>query len=224
MIDPNILIQNAKLNKSEASGSTTNRKDNLLNENSAFSNIFDKQIENVKTTSSGIESPENNNLLAKENSETLIFTESIEESKESISEQLIEHEEVNLEKLTIHPAMGNVEKSINTLGDGLKIILLGDNPSEESLIEYAKSQGVNIAALETSILNRSQNLNVVQSQNTSKQNIDVQKTQIKNVDVINNIKNTLRLTMENQQPKVEKLPINLSKSSNDIVGSTFSIL
>ena len=97
--------------------------------------------------------------------------------------------------------MGNVKKSINTLGDGLKIILLGDNPSEESLIEYAKSQGVNIAALETSILNKSQNLNVAQSQNTIKQNIDVQKTQIKNVDVINNIKNTLRLMMKNQQLK-----------------------
>ena len=81
MIDPSILIQNAKLNKSEASGSTTNRKDNLLNEN-FFSNIFDKQIENVKTTSSGIESPENNNLLAKENPEHPISSGSIEESKE----------------------------------------------------------------------------------------------------------------------------------------------
>ena len=66
MIDPSILIQNAKLNKSAASGSTTNSKHDLSNQNSGFSNIFDKQIENVKTTSSGIESPENNNLLAKE--------------------------------------------------------------------------------------------------------------------------------------------------------------
>ncbi len=224
MIDPSILIQNAKLNKSGASGSTTNGNDNLLNQNSGFSNIFDKQIENVKTTSSGIESPENNNLLAKENPEHPISSRSIEGSKESILEQLIGHEEDNIEKLMIHPEMGNVEKSINTLGDGLKIILLGDKPSEESLIEYAKSQGVNIAALETSILNKSQNLNVaqsqnalkqsidVQSQNTLKQNIDVQKTQIKNVDVINNIKNTLKLAMENQEAKVEKLPINLSKT------------
>ena len=179
MIDPSILIQNAKLNKSAASGSTTNSKHDLSNQNSGFSNIFDKQIENVKTTSSGIESPENNNLLAKENPESPISTKSIEGSKESILEQLIEHEEDNIEKLMIHPEMGNVKKSINTLGDGLKIILLGDKPSEESLIEYAKSQGVNIAALETSILNKSQNLNVAQSQNTLKQNIDVQKTQIK---------------------------------------------
>ena len=212
MIDPSILIQNAKLNKSGASGSTTNSNDNLFNQNSGFSNIFDKQIENVKTTSSGIESPENNNLLAKENPESPISTKSIEGSKESILEQLIGHEEDNIEKLMIHPEMGNVEKSINTLGDGLKIILLGDKPSEESLIEYAKSQGVNIAALETSILNKSQNLNVAQSQNTLKQNIDVQKTQIKNVDVINNIKNNLKLAMENQEAKVEKLPINLSKT------------
>ena len=65
MIDPSILIQNAKLNKSGASGSTTNSKHDLLNQNSGFSNIFEKQIENVKTTSSGIESPENNNLLAR---------------------------------------------------------------------------------------------------------------------------------------------------------------
>lgn len=212
MIDPSILIQNAKLNKSAASGSTTNSKHDLSNQNSGFSNIFDKQIENVKTTSSGIESPENNNLLAKENPESPISTKSIEGSKESILEQLIEHEEDNIEKLMIHPEMGNVKKSINTLGDGLKIILLGDKPSEESLIEYAKSQGVNIAALETSILNKSQNLNVAQSQNTLKQNIDVQKTQIKNVDVINNIKNNLKLAMENQEAKVEKLPINLSKA------------
>ena len=212
MIDPSILIQNAKLNKSAASGSTTNSKHDLSNQNSGFSNIFDKQIENVKTTSSGIESPENNNLLAKENPEHPISSRSIEASKESILEQLIGHEEDNIEKLMIHPEMGNVEKSINTLGDGLKIILLGDKPSEESLIEYAKSQGVNIAALETSILNKSQNLNVAQSQNTLKQNIDVQKTQIKNVDVINNIKNNLKLAMENQEAKVEKLPINLSKA------------
>ena len=212
MIDPSILIQNAKLNKSGASGSTTNSKHDLLNQNSGFSNIFEKQIENVKTTSSGSESPENSNLLAKENPESPISTRSIEGSQESILEQLIEHEEDNKEKLMIHPEMGNVEKSINTLGDGLKIILLGDKPSEESLIEYAKSQGVNIAALETSILNKSQNLNVAQSQNTLKQNIDVQKTQIKNVDVINNIKNNLKLAMENQEAKVEKLPINLSKT------------
>ena len=99
--------------------------------------------------------------------------------------------------------MGNVEKSINTLGDGLKIILLGDKPSEESLIEYAKSQGVNIAALETSILNKSQNLNVVKSQNTLKQNIDDKKTQIRNVDVINNINNNLKLALENQEARLK---------------------
>ena len=40
------------------------------------------------------------------------------------------------------PEMGEKE---HTLGSRSKLIVLGDEPSEDSLIEFAKSQGINIA-------------------------------------------------------------------------------
>ena len=123
MIDAKLLNQKVESTESALSMQSPSNSPQNSERKTQFNEIFDEKIQELNNAKSGIELPVNidHQLLTKSESDGAIDFESSE--------------------------MGKKE---HTLGSRSKLIVLGDEPSEDSLIEFAKSQGINVAFLERS--------------------------------------------------------------------------
>ncbi len=151
-----------------------------------FNDIFDEKIQELNNAKSGIQLPVNidHQLLIKPESDGAIDFESTE--------------------------MG---KKAHTLGSRSKLIVLGDEPSEDSLIEFAKSQGINVAFLERSASDKRTKFH---SELTKTINLrDIPELKVK-IEAKKNIKSLTvdKLSFENK--KLELKPIDLSITKSEL--------
>ena len=124
MIDAKLLNPKVESTESTLSMQSPDKSPQNSEGKTQFNEIFDEKIQELNDAKSGIQLPVNidQQLLVKSESDGGIDFESTE-----------------------------MEKKEHTLGSRSKIIVLGDEPSEDSLIEFAKSQGINVAFLERSV-------------------------------------------------------------------------
>ena len=151
-----------------------------------FNEIFDEKIQELNNAKSGIQLPVNihQQLLIKSESDGAIDSESTK-----------------------------MEKKEQTLGSRSKLIVLGDEPSEDSLIEFAKSQGINVAVLERSVSDEQTKFN---SELTKKINLrDIPQLKVKIETKKNSKASPLdKLSFENK--KLELKPIELSITKREL--------
>ena len=149
-----------------------------------FNEIFDEKIQELNNAKSGIQLPVNidHQLLIKSESDGAIDFESTE----------------------------MVEKE-HTLGSRSKLIVLGDEPSEDSLIEFAKSQGINVAFLERSVSDEQTKFN---SELTKKINLrDIPELKVKIEAKKNSKASPLdKLSFENKKLELKPIELSITKS------------
>ena len=186
MIDAKLLNQKVKSTESALSIQSPGNSPKNTEGKTQFNEIFDEKIQELNNAKSGIQLPVNidQQLLVKSDSDGAIDSESTE-----------------------------IEKKEHTLGSRSKLIVLGDEPSEDSLIEFAKSQGINVAFLERSVSDERTNFN---SELTKTINLrDIPELKVKIEAKRNSKASPLdKLSFENK--KIELKPIDLSITKSEL--------
>ena len=186
MIDAKLL--NPTVESTEPAPSIQSPGNSPQNEDgkTQFNEIFDEKIQELNDAKSGIQLPVNieQQLLVKSESDGGIDFESTE-----------------------------MEKKEHTLGSRSKLIVLGDEPSEDSLIEFAKSQGINVAFLERSVSDERTQFNSELTKTTNLREIPELKVKI---EAKKNSKASPldKLSFENK--KLELKPIDLSITKTEL--------
>ena len=186
MIDAKLLNQKVESTESALSMQSPGNSPQNADGKTQFNEIFDEKIQELNNAKSGIQLPVNidQQLLVKSDSDGAIDSESTE-----------------------------IEKKEHTLGSRSKLIVLGDEPSEDSLIEFAKSQGINVAFLERSVSDERTKFN---SELTKTINFrDIPELKVK-IEAKKNSKAPLldKLSFENK--KLELKPIDLSITKSEL--------
>ena len=151
-----------------------------------FNEIFDEKIQELNDAKSGIHLPVNidQQLSIRSESDGGIDFESTE--------------------------MGKKE---HILGSRSKLIVLGDEPSEDSLIEFAKSQGINVAFLERSVSDERTKFNSELTKTTNLRKIPELKVKI---EAKKNSKASPLDKMSFENKKLELKPIDLSITKTEL--------
>ena len=186
MIDAKLLNPKVESTESTLSMQSPDKSPQNSEGKTQFNEIFDEKIQELNNAKSGIQMPVNidQQLLIKSESDGGIDFESTE--------------------------MGEKE---HTLGSRSKIIVLGDEPSEDSLIEFAKSQGINVAFLERSVSDERTQFNSELTKTTNLREIPELKVKI---EAKKNSKASPldKLSFENK--KLELKPIDLSITKTEL--------
>ena len=186
MIDAKLLNPKVESTESTLSMQSSDKSPQNLEGKTQFNEIFDEKIQELNDAKSGIQLPVNidQQLLIKSESDGGIDFES--------------------------PEMGEKE---HTLGSRSKLIVLGDEPSEDSLIEFAKSQGINVAFLERSVSDERTQFNSELTKTTNLRDIPELKVKI---EAKKNSKASPldKLSFENK--KLELKPIDLSITKTEL--------
>ena len=186
MIDAKLLNPKVESTESTLSMQSPDKSPQNLEEKTQFNEIFDEKIQELNDAKSGIQLPVNidQQLLIKSESDGAIDSESTE-----------------------------IEKKEHTLGSRSKLIVLGDEPSEDSLIEFAKSQGINVAFLERSVSDERTQFNSELTKTTNLRDIPELKVKI---EAKKNSKASPldKLSFENK--KLELKPIDLSITKTEL--------
>ena len=186
MIDAKLLNPKVESTESTLSMQSPDKSPQNSEGKTQFHEIFDKKIQELNDAKSGIQLPVNidQQLLVKSESDGGIDFESTE-----------------------------MEKKEHTLGSRSKLIVLGDEPSEDSLIEFAKSQGINVAFLERSVSDERTQFNSELTKTTNLREIPELKVKI---EAKKNSKASPldKLSFENK--KLELKPIDLSITKTEL--------
>ena len=186
MIDAKLLNQKVESAESALSMQSPGNSPQNTEGKTQFNEIFDEKIQELNNAKSGIQMPVNidQQLLIKSESDGAVDSESTK-----------------------------IEKKEHTLGSRSKLIVLGDEPSEDSLIEFAKSQGINVAFLERSVSDERTNFN---SELTKTINLrDIPELKVKIEAKKNSKASPLdKLSFENK--KLELKPIDLSITKSEL--------
>ena len=186
MIDAKLLNQKVESTESALSTQPPGNSPQDSEGKTQFNDIFDEKIQELNDAKSGIQLPVNidQQLLVKSESDGGIDFESTE-----------------------------MEKKEHTLGSRSKLIVLGDEPSEDSLIEFAKSQGINVAFLERSVSDERTQFNSELTKTTNLRDIPELKVKI---EAKKNSKASPldKLSFENK--KLELKPIDLSITKTEL--------
>ena len=186
MIDAKLLNPKVESTESTLSMQSPDKSPQNSEGKTQFNEIFDEKIQELNDAKSGIQLPVNidQQLLVKSESDGGIDFESTE-----------------------------MEKKEHTLGSRSKIIVLGDEPSEDSLIEFAKSQGINVAFLERSGSDERAQFNSELTKTTNLRDIPDLKVKI---EAKKNSKASPldKLSFENK--KLELKPIDLSITKTEL--------
>ena len=186
MIDAKLLNQKVESTEPATSIQSPGNPPQNADGKTQFNEIFDEKIQELNNAKSGIHLPVNidQQLLIESESDGAIDSESTE-----------------------------IEKKEHTLGSRSKLIVMGDEPSEDSLIEFAKSQGINIAFLERSAGDEQTRVN---SELTKTINLrDIPELKVKIESKKNSKASPLdKLSFENK--KLELKPIDLSITKTEL--------
>ena len=186
MIDAKLLNPKVESTESTLSMQSPDKSPQNSEGKTQFNEIFDEKIQELNNAKSGIHLPVNidQQLLIESESDGAIDSESTE-----------------------------IEKKEHTLGSRSKLIVMGDEPSEDSLIEFAKSQGINIAFLERSAGDEQTRVN---SELTKTINLrDIPELKVKIESKKNSKASPLdKLSFENK--KLELKPIDLSITKTEL--------
>ena len=186
MIDAKLLNQKVESTEPAPSIQSPGNPPQNADGKTQFNEIFDEKIQELNNAKSGIHLPVNidQQLLIESESDGAIDSESTE-----------------------------IEKKEHTLGSRSKLIVMGDEPSEDSLIEFAKSQGINIAFLERSAGDEQTRVN---SELTKTINLrDIPELKVKIESKKNSKASPLdKLSFENK--KLELKPIDLSITKTEL--------
>ena len=186
MIDAKLLNQKVESTESALSMQSPGNSPQNTEGKTQFNEIFDEKIQELNNAKSGIQMPVNidQQLLIKSESDEAVDSESTK-----------------------------IEKKEHTLGSRSKLIVLGDEPSEDSLIEFAKSQGINVAFLERSVSDERTKFN---SELTKTINLrDIPELKVKIEAKKNSKASPLdKLSFENK--KLELKPIDLSITKSEL--------
>ena len=186
MIDAKLLNPKVESTESTLSMQSPDKSPQNSEGKTQFNEIFDEKIQELNDAKSGIQLPVNidQQLLVKSESDGGIDFESTE-----------------------------MEKKEHTLGSRSKLIVLGDEPSEDSLIEFAKSQGINVAFLERSVSDERTQFNSELTKTTNLRDIPELKVKI---EAKKNSKASPldKLSFENK--KLELKPIDLSITKTEL--------
>lgn len=128
MMDIKILTQKIEVAENEGSSAARGVSTEPQSKKTLFSSIFDREIREVKESQRGNISPEDD--YPKEEHVTKIDSEQVHGLAHVVSEERV-------------------------LDGGSKLILQGEEPSEDSLIQFAKMQGININFLSEPVLENS---------------------------------------------------------------------
>ena len=184
MIDAKLLNQKVESTESALSMQSPSNPPQNSERKTQFNEIFDEKIQELNNAKSGIQLPVNTHqqLLIKPESDGAIDSESTE-----------------------------MEKKEHTLGSRSKLIVLGDEPSEDSLIEFAKSQGINVAFLERSVGDEQTKFN---SELTKKINLrDIPELKVKIEAKKNSKASPLdKLSFENKKLELKPIELSITKS------------
>ncbi len=128
MMDIKILPQKIEVAENEGSRATQDVGAEPASKKTPFSSIFDREIREVRESQRGNNSPEDDYP-----------------------------KEENVTKIDLGQVQGiaNVVGEERVLDGGSKLILQGEEPSEDSLIQFAKTQGININFLSEPVLENS---------------------------------------------------------------------
>ena len=128
MTDIKILPQKIEVAENEGSRATQDVGAEPASKKTPFSSIFDREIREVRESQRGNNSPEDDYP-----------------------------KEENVTKIDLGQVQGiaNVVGEERVLDGGSKLILQGEEPSEDSLIQFAKTQGININFLSEPVLENS---------------------------------------------------------------------
>ena len=186
MIDAKLLNPKVESTESTLSMQSPDKSPQNSEGKTQFNEIFDEKIQELNDAKSGIQLPVNidQQLLVKSESDGGIDSESTK-----------------------------IEKKEHTLGSRSKLIVLGDEPSEDSLIEFAKSQGINVAFLERSGSDERAQFNSELTKTTNLRDIPELKVKI---EAKKNSKASPldKLSFENK--KLELKPIDLSITKTEL--------
>ena len=186
MIDVKLLNSKVESTESTLSMQSPDKSPQNSEGKTQFNEIFDEKIQELNDAKSGIQLPVNidQQLLVKSESDGSIDFESTE-----------------------------MEKKEHPLGSRSKLIVLGDEPSEDSLIEFAKSQGINVAFLERSVSDERTQFNSELTKTTNLRDIPELKVKI---EAKKNSKGSPldKLSFENK--KLELKPIDLSITKTEL--------
>ena len=186
MIDAKLLNPKVESTESTLSMQSPDKSPQNSEGKTQFNEIFDEKIQELNDAKSGIQLPVNidQQLLVKSESDGGIDFESTK-----------------------------MEKKEHTLGSRSKLIVLGDEPSEDSLIEFAKSQGINVAFLERSVSDERTQFNSELTKTTNLRDIPELKVKI---EAKKNSKASPldKLSFENK--KLELKPIDLSITKTEL--------
>ena len=184
MIDAKLLNQKVEPTESALSMQSPGNSPQNTEGKTQFNEIFDEKIQELNNAKSGIQMPVNidQQLLIKSESDGAIDSESTE-----------------------------MEKKEHTLGSRSKLIVLGDEPSEDSLIEFAKSQGINVAFLERSVSDERTKFN---SELTKTINLrDIPELKVKIEAKKNSKASPLdKLSFENKKLELKPIELSITKS------------
>ncbi len=186
MIDAKLLNPKVESTESTLSMQSPDKSPQNSEGKTQFNEIFDEKIQELNDAKSGIQLPVNidQQLLVKSESDEGIDFESTE-----------------------------MEKKEHTLGGRSKLIVLGDEPSEDSLIEFAKSQGINVAFLERSVSDERTQFNSELTKTTNLR--EIPKLKVKIEAKKNSKASPLdKLSFENK--KLELKPIDLSITKTEL--------
>ena len=128
MMDIKILPQKIEVAENEGSSTTQGIGAEPASKKTPFSSIFDREIREVRESQRGNNSPEDD--YPKEENVTKIDSGQVQ-------------------------GIANVVGEERVLDGGSKLILQGEEPSEDSLIQFAKTQGININFLSEPVLENS---------------------------------------------------------------------
>ena len=128
MMDIKILPQKIEVAENEGSSTTQGIGAEPASKKTPFSSIFDREIREVRESQRGNNSPEDD--YPKEENVTKTDSEQVQ-------------------------GIANVVGEERVLDGGSKLILQGEEPSEDSLIQFAKTQGININFLSEPVLENS---------------------------------------------------------------------
>ena len=184
MIDAKLLNPKVESTESTLSMQSPDKSPQNSEGKTQFNEIFDEKIQELNDAKSGIQLPVNidQKLLVKSESDGGIDFESTE-----------------------------MEKKEHTLGSRSKLIVLGDEPSEDSLIEFAKSQGINVAFLERSVSDERTKFN---SELTKTINLrDIPELKVKIEAKKNSKASPLdKLSFENKNLELKPIELSITKS------------
>ena len=128
MMDIKISPQKIEVAENDGSSATQGIGAEPASKNTPFSNIFNREVREVRESQRGNNSPEAD--YPKEENVTKIESEQVHGIANAVGEERV-------------------------LDGGSKLILQGEEPSEDSLIQFAKTQGININFLSEPVLENS---------------------------------------------------------------------